>query len=88
LAERSGNDGGKKAGHREEHEATRKTIARGMPDDSGVTVVTMLVCFLNFAREAADASAVRHSLRPLFWAEPARPASRISRRDRITVCAV
>jgi hypothetical protein len=65
-----------------------KTIARGMSDDSGVTVVTMLVCFLNFAREAADASAVRHSLRPLFWAEPARQASRISRRDRITACAV
>jgi hypothetical protein len=46
-----------------------KTIARGMSDDSGVTVVTMLVCFLNFAREAADASGVRHSLRPLFRAE-------------------
>jgi hypothetical protein len=32
---------------------------------SGVTVVTMLVCFLNFAREAAGASSARHSLCPL-----------------------
>src|SRR6478736_10458021 len=29
-----------KHGHREEHEVSRKTIARGMPGDSGVTVVT------------------------------------------------
>jgi hypothetical protein len=35
-----------------------------MPDESGVTVVTMLVCFFVFAREAAGASSVRHSLRP------------------------
>jgi len=42
-----------------------KTIARGMPGDSGVTVVTMLVCFFYFAREAAGASSARHSLRPL-----------------------
>src|SRR5260370_6278082 len=34
-----------KPGHREEREVSRKTIARGMPGDSGVTVVTMLVCF-------------------------------------------
>jgi hypothetical protein len=36
-----------------------------MPGDSGVTVVTMLVCFIIFAREAAGASSARHSLRPL-----------------------
>jgi hypothetical protein len=30
--------------HRGEHEGTRKTIARGMPGVSGVTVVTTLVC--------------------------------------------
>jgi hypothetical protein len=35
-----------KPGHREEHEGNRKTIARGMPGEPGVTVVTMLVCFL------------------------------------------
>ena len=34
-----------KPGHREEREVSRKTIARGMPGCSGVTVVTMLVCF-------------------------------------------
>jgi hypothetical protein len=44
---------------------TVKTIARGMPGDSGVTVVTMLVCFFIFAREAAGATSARHSLRPL-----------------------
>jgi hypothetical protein len=32
---------------------------------SGVTVVTMLVCFFHFAREAAGALGARHSLRPL-----------------------
>jgi hypothetical protein len=35
----------KKPGHRGERGISRKTIARGMPDVSGVTVVTMLVCF-------------------------------------------
>ena len=44
---------------------TVKTIARGMPGCTGVTVVTMLVCFSHFAREAAGASRARHSLRPL-----------------------
>ena len=46
---------------------TVKTIARGMPGCSGVTVVTMLVCFFNFACEAAGASRARHSLRPLMF---------------------
>src|SRR6478672_4555766 len=36
-----------KRGHREEREVSRKTIARGMPGRSGVTVVTMLVCFFH-----------------------------------------
>jgi len=36
-----------------------------MPGCSGVTVVTMLVCFVYFAREAAGALRARHSLRPL-----------------------
>jgi hypothetical protein len=35
-----------KPGHRGEHEGNRKTIARGMPGETGVTVVTMLVCFV------------------------------------------
>src|SRR6266403_1927826 len=54
-----------KPGHRGEREVSRKTIARGMPGRSGVTVVTMLVCFVYFAREAAGALGARHSLRPL-----------------------
>jgi hypothetical protein len=36
-----------KHGHRGEHEVSRKTIARGMPGRSGVTVVTMLVYFFH-----------------------------------------
>jgi hypothetical protein len=36
-----------------------------MPGDSGVTVVTTLVCYLHIAREAAGAAGARHSLRPL-----------------------
>jgi hypothetical protein len=53
-----------KHGHREEREVSRKTIARGMPGETGVTVVTTLVfCF--FTHEAAGALSARHSLRPL-----------------------
>src|SRR6266404_1567263 len=37
---RSAGDGVKKRGHRGEREVSRKTIARGMPGRSGVTVVT------------------------------------------------
>src|SRR5881296_2723621 len=37
-----------KPGHRGEREVSRKTIARGMPGSSGVTVVTTLVCFVLF----------------------------------------
>jgi hypothetical protein len=54
-----------KPGHRGERDISRKTIARGMPGDSGVTVVTTLVCYLHTAHEAAGASGARHSLRPL-----------------------
>jgi len=39
-----------KHGHRGEHEVRRKTIARGMPGRSGVTVVTMLVCLFFHTR--------------------------------------
>ena len=39
-----------KRGHREEREVSRKTIARGMPGVSGVTVVTTLVRFFCCAR--------------------------------------
>ena len=36
-----------KPGHRGEREVSRKTIARGMPGETGVTVVTTLVCFFH-----------------------------------------
>src|SRR5258708_18431239 len=54
----------RKPGHRGEHEATVKTIARGMPGDPGVTVVTNARAFYT-TRAAAGASSARHSLRPL-----------------------
>ena len=37
-----------KPDRRGEREVSRKTIARGVPGRSGVTVVTMLVCFILF----------------------------------------
>src|SRR5436190_14187831 len=43
---RSAGDGVKKRGHRGEREVSRKTIARGMPGRSGVTVVTNSYAFL------------------------------------------
>ena len=53
-----------KPGRRGEHEISRKTIARGMPGVSGVTVVTNARAFYT-TRAAAGASGARHSLRPL-----------------------
>jgi hypothetical protein len=55
----------KEPDHRGEHEISRKTIARGMPDVSGVTVVTNARVYYT-TRAAADAPGVRHSLRPLY----------------------
>jgi hypothetical protein len=36
-----------------------------MPGETGVTVVTTLVCLFFITHEAAGASSARHSLRPL-----------------------
>jgi hypothetical protein len=60
-----------------------------MPGDSGVTVVTMLVCFFYFAREAAGALGARHSLRPLIGEDGTLLAklARNARRDREAVSA-
>src|SRR6266436_5556892 len=55
-----------KPGHRGEREVSRKTIACGNAGCSGGPVVTTLVCFVYFAREAAGAFGARHSPRPLF----------------------
>jgi hypothetical protein len=46
---------------------TVKTIAQGMSECFGEPVVTTLVCFITFPREAAGATGTRHSLRPLFF---------------------
>src|SRR6202022_142482 len=62
----SANDGDKKA--RSPGRARNKPLKplrAGMPGDSGATVVTTLVCYLHFAREAAGAAGTRHSPRPL-----------------------
>jgi len=64
------------SGHRGEHEVTVKTIAQGRPDVFGEPVVTMLVCFITFAREAAGASGTRLSLRPLFSRDNDRASTR------------
>src|SRR5260370_41128004 len=76
-----------KPGHRGEREVSRKTIARGMPGRSGVTVVTMLVCLFYLACEAAGASSARHSLRPLISGDRTFLANlaRSLRRDREAV---
>jgi hypothetical protein len=59
----------RKSDHRGEYEGNRKTIARGVPGETGVTVVTNARAFY-LPRAAADAPAVRHSPRPLiFWAK-------------------
>jgi hypothetical protein len=42
-----------------------KTIARGMPGDSGVTCLTRVPSTTTIAHAAAGASGARHSLRPL-----------------------
>jgi hypothetical protein len=76
-----------KRGHRGEREISRKTIARGMPGRSGVTVVTnSCVCF--FTHEAAGASRARHSLRPLIpqGAKVHAQLGRIASRDRDGMC--
>ena len=59
----------RKPGHRGERDIGRKTIARGMPGVSGVTVVTNAV-FSTTTRGYGRTDA-RHSLRPLMfeWAE-------------------
>src|SRR5213596_3552748 len=76
-----------KPGHRGEHEISRKTIARGMPGVTGVTVVTTLVCLFFITHEAAGASSARHSLRPLIcWAEGSCKNSDASRRGIADSC--
>jgi hypothetical protein len=79
-----------KPGHRGEHEGNRKTIARGMPGDSGVTVVTNARAFYT-TRAAAGAPGARHSLRPLISEGGTASTTRAQRsasRDRGIVSGV
>src|SRR5260221_9621389 len=60
-----------------------------MPGETGVTVVTMLVCLFYFACEAAGASSARHSLRPLIFRRrdvPGKPRADRAARSRNYVC--
>jgi hypothetical protein len=76
----------KEPGPRGEHEVTVKTIAQGRPDVVGEPVVTTLVCFIYFAREAAGATGTRLSLRPLFSGQKFLHSSGASRREDGEVC--
>jgi hypothetical protein len=76
----SADDGDKKADHRGARRKPLKPLRAGMPGYSGATVVTTLVCFLHFAREAAGALGTRHSPRPLFQGESFMHNSGASRR--------
>src|ERR1700724_4921355 len=62
-----------------------KPLRAGMPGDPGGPVVTTLVWFLFFPREAAGAMGARHSPRPLFfegrWRKP-----RVHRAARMRTC--
>jgi len=61
---------------------TVKTIAQGMPDFFGEPVVTMLVCFIHFAREAAGATGARHSLCPVLEGSFMHHSGRVAPRGR------
>src|SRR4029450_13930546 len=60
-----GDDGGKRAVLREEHEVSRKAIARGRPECSRCPVCSCALLFAQIARETAGAASTRSSLRPL-----------------------
>jgi hypothetical protein len=76
----------KEPGHRGEHEVTVKTIAQGRPGYLGEPVVTTLVCFITFAREAAGASSTRLSLRPPFLRVISSNNSGALRRESVGRC--
>jgi hypothetical protein len=84
----SADDGGYQARYTgESTKETVKTIVRGKPGVSGEPVVTMLVCFIQFAYEAAGASRTRLSLRPRFSRdEEFIHNSGASRREKAEVC--
>ena len=68
VCAKSADDGDKQA--RSPGRARRKPLKplrAGTPGESGEPVVTMLVCFFTFAREAAGAAGARRSPRPLLF---------------------
>ena len=73
-----------KPGHREEHEVSRKTIARAMPGDFRCDRGDYARVLFSFVREAAGALCARHSLRPLNfrWVGCQSKLARNARRDR------
>src|SRR5258707_15281303 len=77
-----------KPGHRGEHEATVKTIARGKPGDSGVTVVTNArVYYTTRAAAGASAPGFPRALLSLSRAGRSRQNSRAcAARSRSCVC--
>src|SRR5436309_15735078 len=82
LREETQTTGTNKPDRRGEHEISRKTIARGMPGETGVTVVTMLVCFVLF--RTRDCGRIERPAFPapsVFWADGFCKNSDASRRE-------
>src|SRR5205814_7749664 len=72
-----------KPGHRGEHEGNRKTIARGMPGETGVTVVTTLVCSLHLSHARLRVHRAPGIPCALFsWANEFAKLGRLAPRDR------
>jgi hypothetical protein len=90
LAIRSAGDGGKRAVHRGELEASRKATAQGRPECSRCPVCSCAVLFAQIARETAGAASTRSSLRPLFRRGPNEDANlgRSAPREGETVSSV
>jgi hypothetical protein len=70
---------------RESAKETVKTIARGMPGVSGVTVVTNARVYYP-PRVATGAPSARHSLRPLILGRTCTHNLGVSRRENAKVC--
>ena len=83
-------DGGKRAVLREEHEVSRKAIARGRPECSRCPVCSCAFSLAQIARETAGAASTRSSLRPLFRRGPNEDANlgRSAPREGETVSSV
>src|SRR6266540_983814 len=85
-----GDDGGKRAVLREEHEVSRKAIAQGRLECSRCPVCSCAVLFAQIARGTAGAASTRSSLRPQFSRRANEDANlgRSASRDRETIPTV